>query len=136
MGAQGSTTVNFGAFPGGSDASTSVASVGVLTTSLVEAWIMPVATADHSIDEHWVEPVKAVGWCEVNGTIQIRALNTNQINEPSPDNMPPRFQQRHTSSTAVAWAGMPLNGSEGRKMDRSSVGTRLYGQFTVAWVWN
>ena len=49
MGAQGSTTLTFGAFPGGSDASVTVTGqAGILAGSLVEAWILPAATADHT----------------------------------------------------------------------------------------
>ncbi len=58
MGAQGTTTVNFGTSLTGS-LSTSVAITGqasILTGSLVEAWILPLPTADHSIDEHILDP--------------------------------------------------------------------------------
>lgn len=59
--ATGTATLDFGAFPGKSD--TSVAVTGQTTIaagSLVEAWIRPVATADHSADEHLVEPPRLV----------------------------------------------------------------------------
>ena len=56
MGAQGTATVDFGAFPGASDTSVAVTGqAGILSGSLVEAWILPAATADHSADEHIVE---------------------------------------------------------------------------------
>lgn len=47
---QGTTTINFGAFPGALDASVTI--TGGATGTLGEAWIVPVATADHSVDEH------------------------------------------------------------------------------------
>lgn len=60
MGAQGSTTIDFGAFPGANDAVRTIASTdgatGILGTSLVEAWVYPLATADHSLAEHYVSP--------------------------------------------------------------------------------
>ncbi len=59
MGASGTSTLDFGAFPGGSDASIAVTGqAGILSGSLVEAWILPAATADHSADEHTVESLK------------------------------------------------------------------------------
>jgi hypothetical protein len=52
MAAQGSINLNFGAFPGALQAQAVVGSqTGILSTSLVEAWLYPVATADHSVDE-------------------------------------------------------------------------------------
>lgn len=69
MGAQGSTTVDFGAFPGGSDTSAAVTGqAGILSGSLVEAWISPVATADHNADEHWVEELQVTAGNVVAGT--------------------------------------------------------------------
>lgn len=58
MGAQGTATLDFGAFPGKSDASIAITGQpGILAGSLIEAWILPATTADHSIDEHMVEPL-------------------------------------------------------------------------------
>lgn len=59
MGAQGTSSLDFGAFPGASDSSLAVTGQGsILTGSLVEAWILPAATADHSADEHIVEELE------------------------------------------------------------------------------
>lgn len=61
MGAQGSTTVNFGAFPGAQDASVAVTGqAGILSGSLVEAWILPAATTEHTVAEHYFDPPPAV----------------------------------------------------------------------------
>lgn len=69
MGAQGQTTINFGAFPGSNDASTVITGqAGILSTSLVEAWIQPVATADHSVAEHYIDPPRVVAGEIVAGT--------------------------------------------------------------------
>lgn len=69
MSASGTTTVDFGAFPGASDASVAVTGqAGIVSGSLVGAWIRPVATADHSIDEHRVEAMVVYADTIVAGT--------------------------------------------------------------------
>ena len=61
--AQGTTTVNFGAFPGAATASVAVTGqASMLSGSLVEAWVFPVVTADHSADEHLTDaPIVMAG---------------------------------------------------------------------------
>jgi hypothetical protein len=54
-GAAGQTTIDFGAVPGVSHVSLNVSSPGIEVGSLVEAWLVPVATNDHSADEHVVD---------------------------------------------------------------------------------
>lgn len=49
--AQGTTTVNFGAFPGTDAVAITVTGITGSPT-LGEAWIVPTGTADHSADEH------------------------------------------------------------------------------------
>ncbi len=66
--ASGVATVNFGAFPGASDAQATVADPGVLAGSTVIAAIQPAATADHSADEHWVEEIAVRAGAIVAGT--------------------------------------------------------------------
>jgi hypothetical protein len=67
--AQGTTTVNFGAFPGSTDTSVTITGqTGILAGSLVEAWIFPTATADHTADEHWVDPPEVYAGNVVAGT--------------------------------------------------------------------
>lgn len=57
MGAQGTATLDFGAFPGSSDATVAVTGqTAIVGGSLAEAWVVPADTADHTIDEHTVEP--------------------------------------------------------------------------------
>lgn len=61
MGSQGTASLDFGSFPGGSDASVAVTGqTGILAGSLVDAWLLPAATADHSADEHRVEELSVV----------------------------------------------------------------------------
>jgi hypothetical protein len=69
MASQGTTTIDFGAFPGKTDATIVVTGqTGILVSSLVEAWIFPVATADHSADEHLIDPPRVIAGNIVAGT--------------------------------------------------------------------
>lgn len=112
MGAQGNTTVDFGSFPGKHDASVAVTGqAGILSGSLVEAWIRPVATADHSADEHLVESIRVLAGNIVAGTgFTIYAFNN--------------------------WQAVPDNPSLGTNTGLRDKAPRLYGLWTVAWVWN
>jgi hypothetical protein len=66
--ASGSTTVDFGT-PGATDVTKAVTGqASILSGSLVEAWISPVATADHNADEHWVEEIQVTAGNVVAGT--------------------------------------------------------------------
>lgn len=54
----GSAVITFGAFPGASDASVDVVDQkGITLDAIVHAEIALIATADHSADEHFVEPL-------------------------------------------------------------------------------
>jgi hypothetical protein len=119
MGAQGSAVINFGSFPGSSHASVDVATAGVVVTSLVEAWVLTVATADHSADEHMVETLKVVGAYLSDGNIRIHGFNTNQIVPPS---------------TAVS--SKTLGPGDAVDTFPRPDAPMLYGQFSVGWVWN
>jgi hypothetical protein len=69
MGAQGTTMLDFGAFPGATDASVTVTGqAGIVAGSLVQAEIRPEATADHSRDEHRIEELQVVADTIVAGT--------------------------------------------------------------------
>ena len=69
MAGSGTTTLDFGAFPGATDATVTVTGqTGIVSGSLVGAWIRPVATADHSIDEHRVEDILVMADTIVAGT--------------------------------------------------------------------
>jgi hypothetical protein len=133
MGAQGTTTLDFGAFPGKSDASVAVTGqASIVSGSLVEAWIRPEATADHSADEHMVETLRVVAGNIVAGTgFTIYGFNTSQLNEPLTE----YGQGRNHRSTGTVAA----NTGQGANTHQGSVGgqgTRIYGQWTIAWAWN
>ena len=120
MGAQGTTLVDFGAFPGASDTSVAVTGQSTIASgSLAEAWIFPAATADHTADEHWVETIQVMAGNVVAGVgFTIYARNTNQISEIPLD--------KNLQGDMPGYIGPPVWGN----------GTRLYGKWNVAWVWN
>lgn len=69
MAGSGTTTVDFGAFPGKTDTTVAVTGqTGIVSGSLVGAWIRPEATAAHSADEHRVENLAIVADTIVAGT--------------------------------------------------------------------
>jgi hypothetical protein len=126
MAGQGTAELDFGAFPGASDVTLAITGqAGILANSLVEAWILPAATADHSPDEHIFESLAVMAHTIVPGTgFSITAKNTSQINEPLE-----RTGKDPIHALAAAAVGQPLPSQGG-------MGTRLYGRFNVAWVWN
>jgi len=69
MSAQGTTTINFGAFPGSPDASVALTGhTGIAAGSLVDAWVFPAATDDHSVAEHYIDPPVIIAGEVVAGT--------------------------------------------------------------------
>lgn len=106
MPGQGTATINFGTFPGATDASVTVTGqTGISAGSLVEAWIYPTATADHSVDEHWVDPPEVFAGNIVAGTgFTIYGV----------------IKKRAEIGPSTKWVDMPM----------------VYGQWTIGWVWN
>ncbi len=84
MSGTGTASVDFGAFPGKSDTSLVITGQATIASgSLVEAWIRPVATADHSADEHLVETIEVIAGNIVGGTgFTIYAKNTDLLIPP------------------------------------------------------
>lgn len=131
MATQGTTTVDFGAFPGSAHASVAVTGQTSITSgALVEAWIFPTATADHSADEHRVEPLKVFAGDVVGGVgFTIDAFSDTRLSEPL---TAPGVARNHIASGTVGQNTYLANTAP-------SVGGNLpmvYGQWTVAWVWN
>ncbi len=81
MGASGTATVDFGVFPGKADASVAVTGqTSIVDGSLVGAWIRPVATADHTADEHLVEDIRIHAGAIVAGTgFTIRGIAPGRL---------------------------------------------------------
>lgn len=129
----GTATVDFGAFPGSSHASVVVTGqAGIVAGSVVQAWIRPVATADHSADEHMLETLKVHASDIVAGTgFTINAFNAGTINEPDVAAV-----SRDAVSQIAARAGGRGQQDVPATTARSSRGTRIYGQWTIAWSWS
>jgi hypothetical protein len=122
MGAQGTATLDFGAFPGASDASVAVTGqTGILSGSLIEAWLVPADTTDHLADEHRVETLEVMAGSIIAGTgFTIYGTNTCEVNEPVavPQGVGRQFSQDATQP------------------DLGGKSSRIYGKWNVGWVWN
>jgi len=115
MGATGTATINFGAFPGSGDASVAVTGqTAILAGSLVEAWVYPTATSDHSVDEHLIDPPRVIAG-NVSAGVGFTIYGFPR-NDPKPQDQ-------------TLWNEVPQNDTS-EKLDIP------YGQWTVAWVWN
>jgi hypothetical protein len=79
MGNQSTVSIDAGAFPGATEVTVAVTGqTGILSGSLAEAWIFPVATSDHTVDEHLMERLEVRAHTVVAGTgfsITLRGLN-------------------------------------------------------------
>ena len=63
MGASSTTLLDFGSHPGAYQANVAVTGqASIIAGSLVEAWLYPVATADHSVDEQLLDSVRRWSW--------------------------------------------------------------------------
>lgn len=122
MGAQGTTTLTFGVFPGKSDTSVAVTGQALINAgSLVEAWILPAATADHSVDEHLVDaPVITAGTIVAGTGFTIYAVTRDGI--PVPDLL-------SKGGSGGINTGMQL-------WEHGRTAPMPYGVWNVGWVWN
>ena len=98
----------------------------IIAGSLVEAWVFPLGTADHSADEHVVDPPRVIASDIVAGTgFTIHAL---------PNESPPQINERLLYPAAGGFR------SGGEKL--YALGTEYslvpmhHGKYTVAWAWN
>ena len=125
MATQGETSLDFGAFPGKSDATVSVS--GLTTETLAEAWIYPKTTADHTEDEHIVETIQVRAGRISGGAFTIYGWNTNQINEPL---------EPLKGASNVTLAGTLNTPNYSQQQFAGGRGTRIYGVWNVAWAAN
>lgn len=114
MGAQGTAILDFGAFPGKSDASLAITGqAAIVSGSLVEAWMRLEASPDHTADEHMVETIKLYAGLIVAATgFTIYGVNDGQLTE-----------------YPLGWTPLNRAGEAGK-------GARIWGRWNVAWVWN
>lgn len=122
---KGTAELDFGAFPGASDASIAITGQsGIAADSHVEAWLMPADTTDHTADEHVIENLRVMAGNIVPGTgFTIYGVNVNQLNEPLESATPSMFR---SAATTVYGYVAPSQGGRG---------TLLYGKWKVGWVW-
>ena len=126
-GASGVTTVDFGAFPGGSDASVDITGQTGFdaASNVAQAWLMGVDTDDHTADEHRVETISvAVGALSTGAGFTVYAQNTSQLNEPLREQ---GNNQNRNALTITLGAQSPSIGG---------TGTRIYGKWTIGWRWS
>lgn len=74
--------LNFGSFPGSSVTSVDIVAVGVISTSVINAWIRPVASADHTDIDHVAAPMRVIGKYLSDGNIRVYGINTNDVIPP------------------------------------------------------
>jgi len=122
MGAQGSAVLNFGSFPGSNVAIVDVVATGVVSTSAVEAWIRPAATADHTDMDHVAAPMRVIGTYLSDNNLRIYGINENDV-------MPPLELVRRKGDLPVS-AGRNYTNLE------RQASPMFVGQFNVNWVWN
>lgn len=77
----GSALLDFGVFPGASDASVAVTGQAAIQAgSTIDAWLSPAATTDHTADEHLVESLSVFCGNVIAGTgFTIYGTNTSQL---------------------------------------------------------
>lgn len=118
MGAQGTATLDFGAFPGSSITSVDVVAAGVISTSAVEAWIRPGTTADHTDGDHVATPMRVIGQYLTDGNIRIWGINDNDV-------IPPLESIQPT-----------IAGVRPKNLLHRQNSPMLVGTYSVNWVWN
>ena len=118
----GTVALDFGAFPGSSDTSIVVTGQTFIgTASSVSAYLAIANSADHSADEHLLETIKVAAGNIVAGVgFTIYGVNTSQLNEPLQ-----RPGVNQTSPPRITETAESVGG----------IGTRIYGQWLVTWVW-
>lgn len=126
-GAQGNTTVDFGAFPGKSDAEIDITGQTGFDplTHQVQVWMRAEDSDDHTADEHLIETI-AVGATNFSAGagFTVRAWNTSQINEPL---TPQGVNRLRNALTMTLGNSSPSKGGKG---------TRLYGKWNINWKWS
>lgn len=131
MSGTGTSLLDFGAFPGATDASIAVTGqTGIVGGSLVECWVLPADTADHLSDEHLVEQLDVYADTIIAGTgFTIHGIIEAPINEPALV-----IQSGVTMQWAKATVSMTFS-QPGSVIDKGGNGMTLYGTWNIAWAW-
>jgi hypothetical protein len=129
----GTSTVAMGSFPGTSHATLVVTGqAAVVGGSLVQCWVAPVATSDHSADEHIVEPLMAYASNVVAGTgFTLHLVNTSTLFSPS--------EPRHNRLSRTFGAGADVGPGQQDRSRASMTGkaspSASYGDWSVSWLY-
>ena len=128
----GAVTLDFGAFPGASDASVTVTGqASILAASNVQAWIFPAATTDHTADEHIAETLQVFAGNIVAGTgFTVYGMNASQLNEPV--SAPEKNASVVSGGTAIA----VKYAQPGAVAYGGGQGTRIFGKWNIGWSWS
>lgn len=103
MAGHGTATIDFGAFPGAVQAQVDVTGqTGLVATSRIESWVMSIATADHTVDEHMVESLLVRAVYQVDGTLTVKGVvdpgvGFDRVSQPAQ-------QHRLHGQFSVGWA--------------------------------
>lgn len=129
----GTAILDFGLHPGKSHASVVVTGqAAIVAGSIVQAWIRPVATADHTADEHLVVPIRIVAGNIVAGTgFTIHGFNSNPRSEPI---VPPHSGATFYMITLTTISRRLIKA--GSVLDPGGKVSRPHGQWTVAYRWS
>ena len=104
MATTGTASLNFGATPGAFEASVVVTGqAGIVAGSLLECWILPATTADHSNDEHILNPPRVIagtivagtgftiyGFSPESGAMPTLATGSDRLQDGKSESNPPR----------------------------------------------
>lgn len=112
--ASGELDVDAGALPGVESITVSVVAAGCTTSSQVEAWLIPKDTADHSLDEHLVDPPSVVAHSPLAGSFSVTL-------SARPD-------------VGIAWYSIALRGGAGSKLPSKRSPVLVYGEWRIGWV--
>jgi hypothetical protein len=133
----GTATIDFGNFPGASDASFAVTGqTGIASGSIVQAWLRPTGTDTsgnlHTADEYLAESIRLEVGNIVAGTgFTIYGINTSQLVEPVV--VPHIGEAWHTAGSSVT---VRQGVYPGAIRDAGGQGTRIHGSWTVQWRWS
>jgi hypothetical protein len=123
----GTAVLDFGAFPGASDASVAVTGQSSLAAgSVVMAQVRGEATADHSADEHMIETLEVAAKDIVPGT-GFTIVGVNRDNGGQGEGRPELMGRGSVAQ--------PITQTRPETEQGYGDPTRLYGLWSVGWMW-
>lgn len=124
VGTSGTVELDFGAWPGSAHATVAVTGQATIAgASVTEAWIVPVATSDHTADEHLVENIRVIAGPPTAGV----GFTIHGFLPDRPGPAPLFIAQRTNAGGRSNVAPTPVS-----PFKRA----RLYGRWSVGWRWS